>query len=320
MKILENVGLKEHTTFRLGGPARFLVEAESEKDIIGAIEFAQEKTLPYFILGRGSNVIFADEGFDGVVIKINWSKCDFDQGRVFAGAAVLLDRLVDLCLEKGLFGLEWAAGIPGTVGGAIWGNAGANGSEMKDIVTRVKIMKDGRIEWLENEDCKFGYRDSIFKQKKWVILGAEIKVNRASCTGASSMRGRQSIEHSEKLIQNYRQERIKKHPLEYPSAGSIFRNVPTAAVQPLLLEKFKDAVKNDPFPVVPAAKIIAEAGLAGEKIGDAQVSKKHTNFIVNLGQAKSSDVLKLIEKVKSVVKEKFGIQLNVEPIIVGYEG
>jgi UDP-N-acetylmuramate dehydrogenase len=317
MKILENVALKEYTTFRLGGPARFLIEAESEKDIEEALKFAQNKKLPYFILGRGSNIIFSDAGFGGVIIKLNWSKCDFDQDRVFVGAAVLLDRLVDLCLEKRLLGLEWAAGIPGTVGGAIWGNAGANGGEMKDIVSRVKIIKQGRIEWIENKDCKFGYRDSIFKQKKWVILGAEVKLSKAPRT--SYRRGRQSIEFSKKLVENYRKARIEKHPLEYPSAGSIFRNVPLVEVQPLLLEKFKDAIKNDPFPVVPAAKIVAEAGLAGEKNGDAQVSKKHTNFIVNLGQAKSSDVLELIEKVKSIVKEKFGIQLNVEPIIVDYK-
>jgi len=307
MKVLENEILAKHTTFKLGGPARFFIEVQDEQEIGKAIHFARENALPFFILGRGSNVIFADQGFAGVVIcpklkEINW----LSEDKLYVGVSVRLDDLVDECWAKTKSGLEWAAGIPGTVGGAIWGNAGANRGEMKDIVNKVRVMKEeGRIEEIEKNQCQFDYRTSIFKKKNWVILGAELTFN---------------IQHLtfkiKELASQYRQARQEKHPLEYPSAGSIFKNVPVEEIPKECFAKFTDSIKTDPFPVVPAAKIIAEAKLAGARIGDAQVSTKHTNFIINLGQAKSDEVLALIEKVKSVVKEKFDIQLKVEPIIV----
>jgi len=310
MKILQNVLLKDYTTFRLGGPARFFIEVITEEEIGEAIKFAQQKALPFLILGRGSNLIFADEGYQGVIIYPQLLELRVvSEGVVYAGASVLLDDLVDWLLEKKLSGFEWAAGIPGTLGGAIYGNAGANGGETSDVIKNVRYMsEDGKIGTINNKESDFGYRTSVFKKKNWMILGVEIRVIRI--TNDSEYR------ISEEKIKKYRGARKEKHPLEYPSAGSVFKNVPVEEIPEEYQKKFKQSVKTDPMPVVPAAKIIAEAGLSGLRIGDAQISEKHTNFIINLRAAKTKDVLGLIKKIQSVVKEKFGVELSVEPIIV----
>ena len=258
--IKTNIPLKNYTTFKIGGKAKYFFEAKTKKDLIKAITSAKKLKLPFFILGGGSNLLVSDKGFNGLVIKF---------GQPLA-----------LYVSKGL---EWAAGIPGTIQGAVYGNAGAFGKSMKDVVERVEVfdVDTEKIKIFKNKDCQFGYRDSIFKKKKnLVILSVKIK------SGKSNL----------KKIKEYLNYRKEHHP-QLPSAGSVFKNVGET----------------------PAAILIHQAGLTGKKIGDAQISEKHSNFIVNLGKAKAKDVLKLIKLVKKKVKERFKINLEEEIQYLGFE-
>lgn len=253
MKFKKNILLKNHTTFRIGGRAEYFFEAKTKKDLIGVINFAKEIKLPFFILGGGSNLLVSDKGYKGLVVKFG--------------------RPLSLYVSKGL---DWAAGIPGNIEGAVYGNAGAFGGSMKDAVKSVEVFdtKDGKIKIFKNKDCWFGYRDSIFKKKKnLVILSVEIKSKRSN----------------PKKIKEYLEYRRRRHP-QLPSAGSVFKNVSDT----------------------PAAILIDQAGLTGKKIGQAQISEKHSNFIVNLGNAKAEDVKKLISFVKKSVKKKFKVVLKEE--------
>jgi len=296
----KNVSLKNYTTFKIGGPANYFFEAKNKEDLIKAIITAKKFKLPFFILGGGSNLLVSDEGFKGLVIKILFSKSYFLNSQISAEAGTILGQLISATSNTGLTGLEWAAGIPGTVGGAIYGNAGAFKKSMKNIVREVEVfdLKNKKIKILKNKDCKFGYRDSIFKQansatlglrprgmrmrpceyKNLIILSAKLKLKKGN---------KKKIEKRIKEYLNYREE---KQPLNLPSAGSIFKN-PKGFF---------------------AAKLIEKCNLKGKKIGKAQISEKHANFIVNLGGGKAKDVKKLINLAKKKVKEKFGITLEEE--------
>ena len=252
--IKRNVSLEKFTTFRIGGKAKYFFVAKNEKELIEAVKFAKDNKLPSFILGGGSNLLVSDKGFKGLVIKA---------GKPLA-----------LYVSKGL---EWAAGIPGTVEGAAFGNVGAFGKSMKDEVESVKVFdtKTGKTAILENKDCKFSYRNSIFRKKKnLIILSVKIKSGKSNS----------------KKIKEYLEKKKEKQPLGYPSAGSIFKN-------PL---KYS------------AAELIEKCGLKGKKIGKAKISEKHANFIVNLGGAKAEDVKSLINLIKKEVKKKFKINLEEE--------
>lgn len=308
INVEQNVPLGPMTTMKVGGPAKYFVRVSAPEEITDAIEFAHEKRLPTFILGGGANIIFSDKGFDGLVIKCESHDIDTNEdGTITVSAGVPLGKVVAAAGAKGFSGIEWAAGIPGTVGGAVRGNAGAFGGETKDIVNEVSFLDvdSKKVETIGNVDCKFGYRDSIFKHNGNVIVSVKIKLTPG-----------QDSEKLQAKAQEYVQYRTQRHPLEYPSAGSIFKNVPVDNVPQKYLDEFKDAIKNDPFPIVPVAKIIAEAGLAGEKIGGAQVSEKHTNYIINTGNATSADIIALIKKVKDAVRQKYQIELEAEPQIV----
>ncbi len=260
MKFQKNVLLKNYTTFKIGGPAKYFCFAKNKEGLIEAVKWAKEKNLPFFILGGGSNLLVSDKGYEGLVIKYQNPK---------------LAEYVNK-------GLEWAAGIPGTVAGAIRGNAGAFEGEMKDVVKEVEVFdaKTQKIKIFKNKDCQFSYRNSVFKKNpNLIILSAKIRSSRGN----------------PKKIQQYLNYRKERHPQE-PSAGSVFKNL---------------------FDV-PAAKLIAECGLKGKRIGGAQISEKHPNFIINLGNAKSSDVLKLINLVKRKVKNKFGKKLEEEIQYLGF--
>ena len=252
--IKRNVSLKEFTTFRIGGKAKYFFVAKNEKELIEAVRFAKDNKLPFFILGGGSNLLVSDKGFKGLVIKA---------GRPLA-----------LYVSKGL---EWAAGIPGTVEGAVFGNAGAFRGSMKDEVEAVKVfnVKTEKTSVFENKDCKFAYRSSIFKKKKnLIILSVKIKSKKINSN----------------KIKEYLKIKKERQPLGYPSAGSIFKN-------PLNYS---------------AAELIEKCGLKGKKIGGAKISEKHANFIVNLSKARSKDVKSLINLVKKEVKKKFKINLEEE--------
>jgi len=306
IKVEENISLANRTTFRVGGPARYLVTAQSVQELEEALKFAREKNLSVFVLGAGSNVIFPDRGYSGLVIKPRLMTVNFRKDKAEVGAGVMMDDLVRKTTKCGWSGLEWAGGLPGTVGGAIRGNAGAYRGEMKDNLLEVRSIEiaSGNIRTRNNEQCRFAYRYSVFKEVKEIILSATLAFEVAD-------KG-----EVEKIAQTHRQQRKERHPLEYPNAGSIFKNISVEQASPAVIEQFKEVIKTDPFPVIPAAAIIARAGLAGACCNHACVSEKHTNFIVNKGKATASDIVSLISLVKKDVQKKYGLNLAVEPEIV----
>jgi UDP-N-acetylmuramate dehydrogenase len=312
LKIKEKIPLKEYTTFKIGGPARYFFVAKSKEDLKNAILWAKKKKLPFFILGGGSNVLFSDKGFKGLVIKIQNSNLKIQNEnskfKIICGAGVPLMKLVFKSSEIGATGLENLAGIPGTLGGAIWGNAGAFGREIGDLVEEVKVLEvQGsrlKVKRLKNNDCEFGYRDSIFKRKKnLIILEATLKLKRGK---------RKEIEEKIKEILRLRKE---KQPLEFPSAGSVFKNVPIKKVPKKIREKFREKIKDG---FLPAGVLIETAGLKGYQVGGAKISEKHANFILNVKNAKAKDVFVLIKKIKEEIKEKFGIKLKEEIELVEF--
>jgi len=283
-EVEENISLAQFTTFRIGGNAKYFFIAKSKEDIIKAIKAVQQCDLPFFILANGSNVLFSDKGFDGLVIKLENTKCELNANIIYADAGVKLHTMVDIATEAELSGMEWANGIPGTIGGAVRGNAGAFNSSMSKIVKTIEVLDvlTSKIKNYEAKDCGFGYRDSIFKKNRnLIILSIEIQLQK------------ENKDKIKEQIKKYRDYRKEQHPLELPSAGSIFKN-------PL---KFS------------AGELIEKCGLKGRKIGKAQISEKHCNFILNLGGATAKDVLSLIKLAKEKVKENFGVELEEEIVI-----
>ncbi len=305
-----NILLKDYSHYRIGGPARFFFEVSDIKDIKEVFKtfkklFSENKDLKIFILGGGTNVLFSDEGFNGLVLKINFDFINLiDDYLIEAGAGVLMNNLVNYSQERSLSGLEWAAGLPGTLGGAIRGNAGAFGKEIKGSVYEVlslEIKNPDNFVIRKNKDCEFNYRSSIFKTNdNEIILKAAL-----SFTSADK-------ELMKKEIEKNFSYRLEKQPLEYPNAGSVFKNVAIEKVPLDQRKLFAEVIKTDPFPVIPAAYLIHKAGLKGVCQGGAMISDKHSNFIVNIDNASSNDVIYLINLVKSEVLKQFDIKLEEE--------
>ena len=309
----KNVLLKDHTTFKIGGNAEYFLIVKEKENVIKAIKEAQKFQLPIFIFGGGSNLLVSDKGLRGLVIRIQSFDKSFSTKKigkniiVKASGGVELKNLVEFSVNNGLEGLEWAGGLPGTFGGAIRGNAGAFGGEIKDSILEVEALDNSlRLRKLSNRQCKFSYRSSIFKMENWIVLSASVKLQKGS------------KKNLQEIANSHIDYRVKKHPLEYPNAGSVFKNMDFKKIPLKFQNLFLDKVKKDPFLIVPSAWFVIGAGLAGKKIGRAEVSKKHSNYIVNLGGAKASDVLKLISLVKKKVKEKYKINLEVEVQLVGF--
>ena len=289
MKIQRNVLLKNHTTFRIGGPASYFIEAQNKQEIIKALKWAKQNNSPFFILGGGSNLLVSDKGYKGVVIKIRNQKVaakkENKKHKIIADAGLSLSKLVSLTQQKGLIGFEWAVGIPGTVGGAVRGNAGAFDGEIKDNVKSVEVFNVDKLKIikLKNKQCKFSYRESVFKKNpRLVVLSCELLFKKGE---------KKKIKEKIQQYLNYRQQR---HPKE-PSAGSVFKNVRTK----------------------PAAIFIDQAGLPGKRVGKARVSEKHANFIINSGGAKATEVIDLIKLIKKSVKKKFKTSLQEETQFLG---
>jgi len=302
MEIKENINLANYSSFKIGGKARYFLKAKKREEILKGIEWLKEKKLPFLILGGGSNILFSDKGFKGLVIKLEIKNCKFKDNEVFVEAGYSLTKLIFECLKKGLSGLEFLAGIPGTVGGTIYGNSGAFGKEIKDVVKEVEVLKIRNwkleIRKLKNKDCQFGYRDSIFKKKKgWIILAAKLELKR------------KKKKEIEKRIKKFLKMRKEKQPFYFPSAGSVFKNVPLKKVPKEVQKKFKEKIKGQ---FLAAGVLIEAAGLKGYQIKGAKISEKHANFILNIKKAKARDVLKLINLAKKRVKEKFKIVLEEE--------
>lgn len=302
-----NIMLSKHTTFNIGGPAKYFLVTEKAAEISKALTIAKKHGVPFFILGGGSNVLAADKGFGGLVVKIksgaNAITLKKHKGRhlVTAAAGVDMKDLVKFSANNGLSGLQWAGGLPGTFGGAIRGNAGAFGGETKDSIVSVQILDEQlRPRVLSNRDCNFSYRSSIIKEKNWIVLAATVQLQPGN---------KQEIWKVAKANMQYRKDR---HPLDLPNAGSIFKNADFAAFAAHWKKNLQDVVKKDPFEVVPVAYLFSQMGLKGRTVGGAMVSQKHPNFIVNSTNAKAQDVLDIIEMNKKDVKKAYGIDLEQE--------
>lgn len=301
----KNVGLAKYTTYKIGGPADYFISVKTAEELKKARRFADENNLPVFILAGGSNVLFADDGFRGLVIKIDIGDVKIG-GKIEAGAGIPMAELVSKSVEAGLKGIEWAGGLPGTLGGAVRGNAGCFGGEIKDIVGEVTTLNPaGEIKTYQNSECGFGYRDSVFKHNGEIILGAALNMR----PGDKRALKEEVFEHIK-----YRQ---MKHRI--PSCGSVFKNVPVEKISAAVALKFKDKIKTDPFPVMPVAALIAAAGLAGKTIGGAKITEEHANVIVNFNNAKAADILELINLAKEKVKKEFGVDLIEEVQLVGFD-
>lgn len=288
-KILEkaerNIPLKNYSTFKIGGKAEYFYKTKNKNDLVQAVLESKKNNLNFFVLGNGSNLLISDGGFRGVVIKNQSSNFVLQQKKeklkIICDAGLPLAKIVAETTNRGFSGLEWAIGIPGTFGGAIYGNAGAFGDSIADIIKIVEVfdVKNNKILHFKNKNCKFSYRGSIFKKNKnLIILSADIILKKDK---------KSKIKERIKKNLNYRN---LHQPLNFPSIGSIFKN-------PKKLS---------------AGKLIEECGLRGKMMGKAQISKKHANFIVNLGNATSKDILKLIKLAKKSVKKKFRVILEEE--------
>jgi UDP-N-acetylmuramate dehydrogenase len=270
------------------------------------VEDAKKRRLPFFILGGGTNILFNDAGYEGLILKPDFINFRVTGNKITAGAGVSMADLINYSIENNLSGLEWAGGLPGTLGGALRGNAGAFGGELKDAVERVVSFNTRRMELTERrrEECDFGYRMSVFKQDGNEII---VKATLALIPGKGS-----EIRAKVESRINYRKH---KHPLDHFNVGSIFKNVILSDYPHLGNADFKAPIKQDPFPVVPTAYLLSEAKLRGVACGGAMISPKHPNFIVNVLDATASDVKNLIELAKSEVKEKFGVELEEEILV-----
>ena len=308
MNLGKGVNLKDFSNFNIGGPARDFVQAESFDELVDSVKTAKQVNLPVFILGGGTNILWSDNGYSGVVLQPAFEFIQTDGEYVTAGAGVSMSKLVSHTVSRGMAGLEWAGGLPGSFGGAIFGNAGCFGGEIKDLIVEVVSLDMDTLKLVHrnNEECGFGYRTSIFKSgnTKEVIVQATIELSKGD-----KILLNKSVE--EKI--SYR---ALKHPLEYPNIGSIFKNVRVEGLPALIAKEHERVVKTDPFPVIPAAYLIDKSKLKGLSVGGALISPKHPNFIVNVNDAKASDVVELIGIVKEKVRDKFDIGLEEEVLIV----
>lgn len=284
--ILFDEPMSEHTTFRIGGPADLFLMPKSHEEAAKAVRLCKREGFDYFLLGNGSNLLVSDDGYRGVVIQLfeNFSKIEREGNFLRAEAGALLSDIAKEAAKEGLSGLEFASGIPGTLGGAVVMNAGAYGGEMKDVISSVKILNcQGEIETLSKEEMNFAYRNSRVKENKELVLAALIALNEDD---------RDKIQER---MDDFTQKREEKQPLEFPSAGSTFKRPPGYF----------------------AGKLIMDSGLRGYRVGGAEISTKHCGFVINSHNATAADVATLIKDVQRIVKEKFKVTLETEVRFLG---
>lgn len=283
--VLTNENMAKHTTFKAGGNAKYFVLPKDENELAALLKFVSENKLKYYVIGNGSNLLVKDSGFNGIIIKIgnNMSKIEIKDNIIQCQAGAFLSKIANLALENSLKGLEFAAGIPGLVGGAVTMNAGAYGGEFKDVVTRVWLLdKEGNSFIFENNQMEFGYRESIIQKKGYIVTGVELKLEHGK------------KEEIEGKMNEFLKARKDKQPLEYPSAGSTFKR------------------PEGHF----AGKLIMDAGLKGYTVGGACVSEKHCGFVINKNNATATDIIELMDKVSDIVYEKYGVRLESEVKII----
>lgn len=287
-KVKYDEPMNKHTTMKVGGSADVLVIPENIQDVINTLKFAKENGIPVTVIGNGSKLLVLDKGIRGIVIKFGskFSNVQIDGEYITVDAGMTLPRLAIIAKDNSLSGLEFAAGIPGNVGGAVYMNAGAYGSEMSNVIEEVTYLdEDLNIKTITNIECNFAYRKSMFRETNKVILSAKLKLNSGN------------KKEIEELMKQNNEARRTKQPLEYPNAGSTFKRPEGYFV----------------------GKLIDDLGLKGYQIGDAQVSTKHSGFIVNKGKATAKDVTELINYIKKKVLEAYGVLLEEEIIVLGEE-
>lgn len=282
------VPMANHTSFKIGGPADILVTPKTAQQIAKIIQISKTEKVPIFIMGNGSNLVVREKGIRGITVKLfdNFDEYEVKESIIKAQAGILLSKLSQVAYQNGLTGLEFASGIPGTLGGAIAMNAGAYGGEMKDVVIKTQyIDKGGNIKSIEGDMHCFGYRTSFIQKEEGIVLSSELKLKAGDKNQIKA------------LMDDLCKRRNEKQPLKMPSAGSVFKR------------------PEGYF----AGKLVEDCGLRGYRVGGAEVSDMHCGFIVNKGNAVAGDVITLIELIKSTVKNKFGVELQTEVKIVGEE-
>lgn len=302
-KIKKNYPLADETTFKIGGEAELFAEVTNKKELKEILKEANRQSLPVTVLGGGSNVLIPSEGLDGLTIKIRDGRLGFldeKNNLIQADAGVTLPMISRFALNHGFTGLEWAMGVPGTVGGAVYGNAGGFGQSISDLVEEVEVMDGDKAKVLRRESIDFGYRDSTFKSQNLTILRVSLRLES------------DDKKEIKKRIDEYLKHRNESHPMDMPCAGSIFKNPNTKIEKENLIEKYPELKIFNEKGVIPAGYLIEKTGLKGISVGGAQISKKHANFIVNTGEATSEDVKGLIRKVKEEVFERFNVGLERE--------
>lgn len=280
-RIFINEPMSKHTTFRIGGPADYFVVPAAWSEAEQVIAACRELRIPYYIIGNGSNLLVSDQGYRGVIIQLykEMSQVEVHGSRITAQAGASLARIAAAALDAGLTGFEFAAGIPGTLGGACVMNAGAYGGEMKDVLVRVTVLdENGKIRVIEKDDLELGYRTSVIAKKGYMVLGAELELQNGDKAAILQ------------TMNELKEKRVSKQPLEYPSAGSTFKR------------------PEGYF----AGRLVQDAGLRGFRVGDAMVSEKHCGFVINAGNATAAQVDELMRQVASKVKEEFGVVLEPE--------
>lgn len=285
IKTEEDMG--RHTTFRTGGPADYYVEPGNALELAAVLRLCRSEDMPYYILGNGSNLLVSDHGYHGVMVAMGhraWSGIQMEGNRIRAGAGALLSAVAKHALKASLSGMEFAAGIPGTLGGAVVMNAGAYGSDMKNVLASVTVLTaDGEVVAIGAQDLELGYRTSCILRKGYVVLEAELEL-----AGGAQAQIRE-------VMDALAQQRKRKQPLEYPSAGSTFKR------------------PEGYF----AGKLIQDAGLRGFTVGGAQVSEKHCGFVINRDHAAAADVMKLCREVQRRVLENSGVSIEMEVKTLG---
>jgi UDP-N-acetylmuramate dehydrogenase len=279
-----NEPMSKYTSMRVGGPADYYLEPADKLDLVEIIKYFQKSDFPYLMLGRGSNLLFSDEGLRGAAINLEacLSTVRMEGDLVIAEAGVHMAKFVDFCIQESLAGVEMLAGIPGSVGGAIVMNAGAHGGETSDHLIEVEVLRDGEIQRVKKEDGQFAYRQSGFARD--IVLSASFRLQKGN---------------KEELMARRREMILKRNvtqPLNLPNSGSMFKNPPGNY----------------------AAKLIEQAGLKGKRVGNAQISEKHANFIVNLGGAKASDISTLVDLARRTVHQNTGVLLELEVKLIGF--
>lgn len=287
-KILYQEPMKKHTTFKIGGPAECLIKIDNLEELKEVLEIASQNNIPITIMGNGSNVLVLDQGIPGITLMIKLEKIDIQEKeqaiQITVGAGEKLGKLAQICLQNEIAGLEELSGIPGTIGGAVRMNAGAHGREMKDIIKTVKCIDyQGNEKEFTNKELEFNYRSSIFKKEKYIITEVTLALEKGK---------KEKIKAKMDEYATYRKE---KQPIEYPSAGSTFKR------------------GNDFI----TAKLIDEAGLKGYAIGDAEVSTKHSGFIINKGNATADEVLALVKHIKATLYKRFEKKIELEIEVMG---